>query len=195
MFFYFFSLCIHTVILIYIQLSKFFIPSSIFHSFIHSFECVGQVRAGSPGEVWVEPGFGKSGCGPQVIFQGTLETGPPPAQELWLAYRLPVSGGSSDRLLGFQPQVCDSGDVGDPEGRWVAPLRIGLQASRLPRVISGLGQAGKVRSCVYLLHFPLEIGLPQSPLVLPPSHPAVSWEVRGVGGSLAAPRLWWGGQK
>ena len=142
---------------------------------------MGRVRAGSPGEVWVEPGFGKSGCGPQVIFQGTLETGPPPAQELCLAYRLPVSGGSSERLLGFQPQVCDSGDVGDPEGRWVAPLRIGLRASRLPRVISGLGQAGKVRSCVYLLHFPLEIGLPQSPLVLPPSHPAVSREVRGVG--------------
>ena len=40
-------------------------------------EYVGRVRAGSPGEVWVEPGFGKGGCGPQVIVQGTLETGPP----------------------------------------------------------------------------------------------------------------------
>ena len=104
-----------------------------------------------------------------------------PRSSVWLIACLSVSGGSSEQLLGFQPQVCDSGDVGDPEGRWVAPLRIGLRASRLPRVISGLGQAGKVRSCVYLLHFPLEIGLPQSPLVLPPSHPAVSREVRGVG--------------
>ena len=118
--------------------------------------------------------------------RGHWRLAPPPAQELWLAYRLPVSGGSSERLLGFQPQVCDSGDVRDPEGRWVAPLRIGLRAPRLPWVISGLGQAGKVRSCVYLLHFPPEIGLPQSPLVLPPSHAAVSWEVRV--GRWGAPR-------
>lgn len=110
-------------------------------------ESVRRVRVGSLGEVWVESGFGKGGCSLWVIFQGTLETCPPPHQ-LWLAYHLPVSGSSSEWLLRFQPGVCDSGNVGDPGGRWVAPLLVGLWAPHLPWVISGLRQAGKVRSCV-----------------------------------------------
>ena len=44
----------------------------------------------------------------------------------------------------------------------------------------------------YLLDFPPEIGLPQSPLVQPPSHPPVPWEVRGLPGSTEATV---GGQK
>lgn len=62
-----------------------------------------------------------------------------------------------------------------------------------PRVISGLGQAGKVKLC---LSPPLPSGdrAASKPSCSAPSHPAVSQEVRG-GGSLAAPRLWRGDQK
>lgn len=68
-------------------------------------EYVGRVRAGSRGEVWVEPGFEKGGCGPQVIFQGTLETGRPllPRSSGWLIAclsRAALPSGSS----GFSPK-------------------------------------------------------------------------------------------
>lgn len=138
----------------------------------------------------MEPGFGKRPS-PQVIFQGTLETGPP-AQELWLAYRLPVSGGSSERLLGFQHQVCDSGDVGDPEGRWVALLRIGSSGIPTPWLSLWPGTGWESEKLCLSPPLPSEIGLPQSPLVLPPSHPASLAGSEEGGGSLAAPRLWRG---
>lgn len=102
---------------------------------------------GFPGQVWVDPSLGKGGYSLWVVFQGTLETCPLPTSS-GSAYHLSVSGSSSERLLGFQPGACAGGMVGDPGGRWVALLLVGLRAPCLPQVISGLGQAGKVRSCV-----------------------------------------------
>lgn len=109
--------------------------------------CLRVGQGGFPEEVQVEPGLGKGDYSLQVIFQRTLETCSLPTSS-GPAYHLPVSGGSSEWLLRFQPGVCASGIVGNLGGRWVAPLLVGLWAPCLPQVISGLGQAGKVRSCV-----------------------------------------------
>lgn len=102
---------------------------------------------GLPGGALVEAALGKGGYSLWVILQGTPESRPPPRQ-LWPTYRPSVSGGSSERLLGFQPGVCDSGIVGGPGGKVGGLAASRAPAPRLPWVISGLGQAGKVRSCV-----------------------------------------------
>lgn len=71
--------------------------------------CVlGWVRVTFLGEAWVQPGLGKGGCTLWVILQGRWRLVPLPTCS-GPAYHLPVSGGPSERLLGFRPGVCAGG--------------------------------------------------------------------------------------
>lgn len=56
------------------------------------------------GEVWVQAGLGKGGYTLQVIFQGHWRLVPLPTSS-GPTYHLPVSGGPSEWLLRFRPQV------------------------------------------------------------------------------------------
>lgn len=97
--------------------------------------------------------------------------------------------------------------VGDPGGRWVAPLQVGLGAPCLPGGYLRYGTGWEREKLRYLLHFPPEIGLPQSPLVLAPhTHwPPGSgggwgtpWQHQGCGRGIGSETKWtehWAGSK
>lgn len=105
-------------------------------------------QGGLPGGAWVEAALGKGGCSLWVISQGTLESCPPPHQ-LWPAYhRLSQAVLPSD-ASDFSLEFVIVGSWGDPGGGKVGGLTARrAPAPRLPWVISGLGRAGKVRSCI-----------------------------------------------
>lgn len=131
-------------------------------------DCVLEwVRVSFLGEGWVKAGLGKAATAYGSFSRGHWRPVPLPTSS-GPTYHLPVSGGSSEQLLRFQPGVCASGIVGDPgAGGWPVAGRALGTLSPLGYLWSGTSwEREKLR---YLLHFPPEIELPQSPLVLPPS--------------------------
>lgn len=137
---------------------------------------VGQGRF--PGQVWVDPSLGKGGYSLWVIFPGDTGDLSPPHQ-LWPCLS-PVCLGRHFRAA---PQVSAWSlcwwDRGRPGGQVGGPA-----ASRAPGTLSPpgylwSGTSWESEKLHYLLHFPPEIELPQSPLVLPSSRPLAPQEMGG----------------